>query len=372
MKNRWIIGGVITLGCLSAYFMLRNDKPKDNEIKIAINLPLSGPVASFSGGFPNGLKMGVSAGCSKYNVSEKSFVFMVDDNKASPSDSSTIFRRHGVNGYDAYVVGTTESAEAVLPNLGINNDIPVFLVAFDAFMAKKGENRFRLLPNFKTEVNTWLEFLDKTKPDRVATLTLNIPATQEQFNTFIFPYLSKHKVETMRETFDFSTTTFREIAMRIKKFHPDVVLISGYAFQLQMAVTALRELDCLRENRVMTSIDLADFVDAGESLERFEGVVFSCPNVSFPIVEPEVEKWRGRFEKLYGKKPGYMEAFAYDTGLLLVKTYSNKGRVTPKDIIATTPMKGITGNVLFDVGRDSISALSLARIKNGTVIKFEE
>ena len=176
----------------------------------------------------------------------------------------------------------------------------------------------------------------------------------------------------MRETFDFSTTTFREIAMRIKKFHPDVVLISGYAFQLQMAVTALRELDCLRENRVMTSIDLADFVDAGESLERFEGVVFSCPNVSFPIVEPEVEKWRGRFEKLYGKKPGYMEAFAYDTGLLLVKTYSNKGRVTPKDIIATTPMKGITGNVLFDVGRDSISALSLARIKNGTVIKFEE
>ena len=158
--------------------------------------------------------------------------------------------------------------------------------------------------------------------------------------------------------------------MRIKSFNPDTILISGYAFQLQMAVAALGELDCLPKNRVMTSIDLADYVDAGESLARFEGIVFSCPNVSFPDAGPEIDAWRKRFKGLYGKTPGYMEAFAYDTGMLLVKTYSKKGNVSVEGIAGETPMKGLTGEVVFDADGDSVSALSLAKIENGTVVTF--
>lgn len=359
------IAAVIVLIVLIGLF----NRQSNNKVRIAINLPLTGPVAAITGNYPKGLKMGIDEACKEYSLDSSSIEVIIDDNKASPAESASVYRRQTMKRINAFISGTTEAATVILPQTDGQDGASNFLIAFDAFLTKGGKQRFRLFPSFKTESEMWVSYITKIKPKRVATLTLNIPATEEQFSTIICPFIAKTGAEIFRERFDFSTTDFRTIALRIKENKPDVVLVSGYSFHLNVAIKALQELTVVPNEKIMCSMDFCDFLAEKRSKKALAGIAFAAPNFIVNSGNPQVREWIQRFEKRYGIAPTYTEAYAYDLGYLFVRSLHSSGDIRPSSLLKATPFDGVTGTVKFDADRDSACSLSLVKINSSEMIE---
>ena len=355
----YVCASLLIIGCA--------DKKSRDSIRIAVNLPLTGPVAAFSGGFPAGLKLGVEDTCRKLHLSDDIFKYDFADNKANPMDAVTALNKQMINGFDIYFSGTTESALAVLPKIDICKDVVSFIVAFDTYMTERGQNRVRYLPNFKNEALLWERFVEKNMAKKVMAITLDMAGTQEQFETLIFPKLVQQGIAYKNEKFPYAEKDFRSIIMKAKEYSPDVILVNGYSFHLQTLVELLHEYGLTSSAKIMMSMDFADLIGDTAFLRKAEQIYFSCPRFNMPDQKKKNSEWCDWFRKKTGKDPGYMEAYAYDTGVLIVKCYERFGRISIEELRKSVPFEGVTGNVAFDDKNDTAASVVLAQIYNGTV-----
>lgn len=366
MKSKVALMFSLCIAILAIVVVFINERR--DVVRLAINLPLTGPVAAITGNYHKGLRMGVDDACKEYDIDPSTIEIVVDDNKASPSESASVYSRQTMKKVDAFITGTTESATVILPQIDNLHDVPNFLIAFDSFLTKDGNQRFRLFPSFKTESEMWISYVAMMKPRKVVTLTLNIPATEEQFSKIICPYIEKTGASVFRERFDFSTTDFRTIGLRIKEKNPDFVLISGYSFQLNVAIKALQELSVVPNEHIMCSMDFCDFLKEKDTMKAFSGIAFAAPNFIVNSTEGKTCEWINRFKARFNVNPTYTEAYAYDLGCLFVRSLHIANDVKPSSLLKAVPFDGITGKVQFDKDRDSACTLSLVTIGSDGII----
>ena len=100
----WGIAAVF-VGCI-LYFNQPQEK-KDGELVVAVNLPLSGPIAVFAGPYAKGLEMGVKDELKAQNLPENSVRFLMGDNQGQAMVAATLFRQQELNDYDVYIAGTS-------------------------------------------------------------------------------------------------------------------------------------------------------------------------------------------------------------------------------------------------------------------------
>ena len=364
-----IVAAVVAIIICLAVF--NRDASQGKKLRIAGNLPLTGPVAAFSGNYPKGFIMGIDDACEKYGVDRKSIVVDFQDNQAKPADATTVFNQQATKGFDVYIVGTSEPASAVTPQLSSRHNSPTFLVAFDAYATKNDTNFFRILPNYKVESPLWIEFARKSNAKKIFTITLNISSIEEQYAENICPVLIEDGIEIVREKFDFSTTDFRSIALKVREANPDLIFITGFSFQLQLAINALRELDLVKDRNVMTTIDLVDFFPASSFDKSFEGIVFPCPFYEIPNKTKDADAFKAAFNKKHGVSPTYIEAYAYDTAYLLIHTLKEYGKISSETLSKST-FDGVTGTVQFDQERDVATSIQLVTVRDGKIIAIFE
>lgn len=106
--------------------------------KVAGNLPLTGPIAAWSGQYPVGFKMGIEDSAKKFKFSPDAFQVDLQDNAGKPGTAITVFQRQKMNGFDAYLSGTSEAAIALAPKVQSGN-VPHFLIAFDPFLTQASQ-----------------------------------------------------------------------------------------------------------------------------------------------------------------------------------------------------------------------------------------
>ena len=74
-----LVGGFLFQGC---------DGKKDTQkIDIEVNIPLSGPIANWSGQFPNGFKLGIEDASKKFNVDPEIFNVSFQDNSGDATQA---------------------------------------------------------------------------------------------------------------------------------------------------------------------------------------------------------------------------------------------------------------------------------------------
>lgn len=366
MKRRIVLFSLFLIAALVIIALALKDK--HGKTRIAINIPLTGPVASITGNYPKGFKMGIEDACAKYGIDPSSIEILVDDNKATSVESASVYRRQTINRIDAFISGTTEAATVTLPQIDALPNVANFLIAFDSFLTRDGKQRFRLFPSFKTESEIWISYITLKKPTRVVALTLNIPATEEQFSKTVCPFILATGASVHRERFDFATTDFRTIALRIKDKNPDCILISGYSFQLRLAIKAIQELSIVPNINMMCSMDFCDFLAEDGSRNALSGISFAAPNFIVNQGDVKTQNWKDRFKEKFATNPAYPEAYAYDLGFLFVKSLHSYHDVKPSSLLSVEPFDGISGRVKFDEDRDSICSLSLVRIDHTGVV----
>ena len=330
------------------------------QVRIAGNIPLTGPIAAYSGNYFKGFEMGLEDACKKHDVDCSQFELDPQDNAGKPTQAVSVIQKQLINSPHVAISGTSAESLAVAPLLDKAN-IPHFMVSFDTFIASRGKDRLRVLPNFKVEVPIYLRMIDNFKPKKVYTLALNFSSTTEQFSAVIEPAMEERGIEHRRENFDIGTKDYNNMVLKAKQYDPDLYIVSGFSFNCYPIMKAMRTYG-IDPAKVMVTLDFIDLLYNNTPMDDLKGFYYASSEFDIPGKNAMAPAFRERFEAKYGRTPSYVEAYAYDTASIIVAAQAKHGEVTTETVYKVLPFEGMTGTVNLDEDGDIIGTVTLAQI----------
>jgi len=226
-------------------------------------------------------------------------------------------------------------------------------------------NRFRILPSYKNEGPKYAEYAKYRKAKRIFMLTLNVSPTEDEFTRYVEPELTKMGVEHVRERFEMSTADYRSLVLKAVAYKPDLIIINGLSFHILPRVQNLNALGFIKDGNVVCVMDTIDLLYGEKVPAGLEGIAFISPFFEIPGAVPHADEWRARFHKAGGKVANYVQAYAYDTGRLLVEAYVKQKSVRPASLKAVFPYEGVCGKMSLDADRDLVTDLGFVKIAAG-------
>ncbi len=365
---RWILLAISAVTTVVTVFILGCGK--GSHIYIAGNLPLSGPIAIFSGKYPLGFKLGIEDACKKLGISVSKFKLDFQDNQGKPTMAAAVMRKQLLMNPQIYISGTSQMSEAIIPEVSKRN-IPHFLVSFDTNLNEKYSTAITILPNFKLEAPLFVRFIVQNHARKVFFFTPNLKAYLEQSNFFILPELKKRNIEYKRELFDFHQRDFRSLVIKAINYHPDVIIVSGYAFHVYPIIKLLKQYNIQKRCSIMATLDYIDLIHK-KKYEDIKGVAFTSPLCEIPGRNKQFDKWKERFKSIFKREPSYVDAYAYDTAWIIVATYKKFGNITVQNIIKVLPFDGIVGRITIDENRVLNSTLVIGYLsEDGRITQWK-
>ncbi len=335
MKNKlfWVIA-VVLIAAVVVIVLTKGNKKKDSEtVRIAVNVPLTGPIAAWSGQFHNGFTMGIEDACKKYDIDPKKFIVDYQDNQGNPGKSVMAFQKQKLEGFDILVSVSTIPVNAYGEDADKLNK-PHFIAAFDPFITKVNANRFRLMANSKIEAPLFVDYAMKRNAKKVFIIQLNLSYAEDEFGKIVQPGLESKGITVKRELYDIAVRDFKNIISKVREYKPDLIYICGYSFHIQPLVKDLRAANLVNNGNVLSVMDFVDLLYSDTPADELQGVSFVCPDFDIPgKVKTEVN-WRDAYLKRFNTKPTYVPAYAYDNATLIVKSYAeNKGKVNTESLM---------------------------------------
>ena len=335
------------------------------EVKIAVNGPLTGPIALIFVDYTKGLQMGLDDAAKRLGVPRDTFDLDMQD-AGDPKAAITVVKKHLTSKVDVFISGYSNQSKAIAPELDKKN-VPHFMISFDAFLAREGKDRLRIFPNYKLEGPLYVDYIKAKKAKKIAVIALNFASIDEQFAKIVEPAFAGTDVKFMREMYDFNTKDYNTLALKAAKFRPDLTIITGFAFQVYPFLKAVRTY--VRTGEVITTMDFIDLLYKDIPTEELAGTIFVSPHFELPGVLPGLGDWKARYKAQIGTSPTYASAYAYDTAQIIVEAYKKHGNVSTEALRAVTPYKGLIGNVEMDADGDVIGSLGIGMVNNDRSVK---
>jgi ABC-type branched-subunit amino acid transport system substrate-binding protein len=362
-----LIAAIVAIVLSGGLLGVQSRAKQADTLEVAINLPLSGPIAAFMDPYPLGLKMGLEEGGAALKLPTPYFSLDVQDNAGKPSQAISVMQRQKLNGFDVYISGSTEMTMAIIDEVDATKK-PHFLITFDAYMTGEGPDRLRILPNYKLEGPLWVEYAKRRGAKRIFMLTLNNAPIEEEFTKIVERGITALGAEFRRERFEWTGSDYRVLALKAQKYKPDLIMVNGYSVHLYPAIGALRALGLVKDHNTIAALDFGDLLYNDTPKAELLDVAFVCPLFEIPGAVPDSADWRKRYHARTGKRPSYVAAYAYDSGRMLAAAYAKNPQPTKADLVATLPMEGVSGTVAVDGKGDLASTLTIAAVRqDGTV-----
>jgi len=372
MSNKNKLGIVIAIIAVLLVGVLlilpKTSSATGQEVRIAANLPLSGPLATYGVAVREGALMALE---DLGKQSGPKLEFDWQDNASDPQTAVTILQKQLLNPPDIYVSGVKPETMAIKDQITAKG-IPHFVWIFDAFINQDSKNNFRTWVNYKIEPPIYLDYVKSRSAQRVAIVYVQLPHTLEEFNSIVIPGLKKQGVDQLLvEPFDFGKTDFKDIAVKIEDFKPDLIILNGFQGDLVGLVRALRPLGLISDGNTIATYDM---MDAAKILgaDELEGIRVVSPLFETRPDRPEVKQWRESFKAKYGKEPLYTDAFSYD--MVMIINDAAKRLKLPADsnqwleALRATDIQGITGPLKFDADGDLLTPLEVGVYRQGKLI----
>jgi branched-chain amino acid transport system substrate-binding protein len=360
-RNHLILVALAIAVLVVAGFGSCKSGPTGSTVRIAANLPLTGPVAAWSGEYPNGFKLGLEDAAKEFGVNPSIFTTDFQDNAGKPAQAASVVQKQLAAGFDVYISGSSEAAKAVVAQVD-PLVVPHFIAAFDPFLAAESPSRLRIMANSKVEAPIFISYAKKRKAKTVYVIHVNSAYANEEFGKIVEPALKADGMTVTDEAFEFENKDFKTIALKAARANPDLIFVCGYSFQLLPLLRDLRANALVKDGRVMGVMDVVDFLYDNTPKSEFDGLVFACPLFDIPGATPKAAEWRQRYQQRFGRNPSYVPAYAYDNAWAIVKAYKDSGRVTVDSIRGSLPFQGITGQIQLDADGDIIATVALAEL----------
>lgn len=329
----------------SVFFYGCNQKKSNHVITVACNIPITGDFALYGESVQKGILM------AQKDFSEKGsddVFYDFQDNRSNSKDAVTIFKKHEMMRYDIYMSGITQQTASISPAQSKSGK-PHFIWSYAPLVLSEEDNMFRTWVDYPQEADCFLRYL-ASHPHfkRIACIYPNAESAQALYNQLFIPRLTDDHELVFNESFDVSTSNFKDIVLKIKTTRPDVVFINGWDNHLPNLIKEFVLNGMKAEGNMVFTFDLMDAVPKISS-DLLEGLVANIPDFE---VSPSAKykEWEARFFDEYGTQPNYTNAYAYDLATIILQTAAKVKEGSSVDISKTllsTDTEGITGHLKF-------------------------
>lgn len=370
-KKVTILLASIAAFVIVCFFALRQfDGSSDDSFRVAVNIPLTGPIANSGALFRDSAQMAID------ELSKSGLLRDVEmdwyDNSGSPTTTASLAQRSLLTSPALHFIGY--DTRAALPAL--DGDLtPVFSFSFLPTITNDPKV-FRNSISYKLEYPVMLKFIKQKSPKKLAAVFLDIPESQEEFQSFVVPELKSagwSDDNFLLIPYSVMETDFRSIAAKIKAFGPDLVVLNGFQITLAPLVEALHAQDLVAEGNILATFDLND-VPALLDPQLLDGIAFTIPDY---LLSPsgKTAEFMKRYETRFGRKATYSDFTGYDF-VLIANEIANatKGNVSPQTVskaIQGMQIEGVSGVITFDAEGDAKIPITIGVFRDGMVTPFE-
>ncbi len=365
MKKKYLIAILVVIAVFIAgsfYWRSQQSHPSKPSAKKAIRagaiLPLTGSVSVYGEYERNGLELALQ----DLSHDGNPLTLIIEDSQGLPKVGVAAAQKLiNVDRCDVLISSLTGVSLAIKPIVRDKN-IPVFALTMSSSFADAASKAFRFYPGIEEEGTTLAEFLPANagKPCRVATLTLDQEAINEETEKVLHPSITRagcslvasERFSSMQES------NLRGIVQKVISSKPNLLFVNAYNSQLPLVFKLLREGKPSRELQIFSGLNLAVAVEKGEiNPDLVEGVGVAVPQY-FLDTSPAAKRFESRFMGKYNKKPDFDAAYAYD----LLKF------IASEETLKNLPIaryEGVVGIISFDENGRSRTPWARARYRNG-------
>lgn len=345
-------------------------KTPTNEIRIAANVPMSGPLAYYGAAVREGATMALEEAKAKPGSALAGISIDWQDNASEPKTTVTILQKQILDNPTIYVSGVKPQTMAIkdeVTKLGL----PHFVYIFDAYINASSANNLRTWLSYKIEPPIYLEYAKRRQAKKISIAFIRLPHAIEEFEKIIIPALEKEGIPVTVEGFDFGRSDFKDIAAKLAAAKPDLFILNGFQGDLVGLIRSLRPLSAITDGNTICTYDL---LDAAKILgaDEIEGIRLVAPLFETRPQESGIADWRTRFKARYGKEPFYTHAFSFDmmSAIGAAATSNPKPNTHEEWIKAlrSVDTPGITGPIRFDKDGDMVTPLEVGVYRKGTLI----
>ncbi len=365
MKRNYLFLFLLVLTCLSSC------KTKDAEvINVACNLPMSGYIGYYGAWIQKGIEMARTDLKEAMDSANISFSFDYQDNKGETKDAITIYQKQMTTHPALYMSGITTQTMSIIDQVR-KTDMPHLLWSWTPLKFDGSYKEFRCWVNYGLEGKHITEYCISKKPKKVAYIHLNILGAKLQCDEVVVPALkaSNPNIQLYIEEFPVETSSFRDIALKIKKFNADVIVVSGFKEHL-LNITKDFQSYNINKTKVLCSMDLLDALNE-VSADVLEGYHVTAPAFNIESLQSEKTKaWIDAYKKSYGIMPTYTEAYGYDAMTMLAHAamMSKDLGISLYDALLKVDIDGVTGRLHLDATGELEDNLHIGVFKNGKLI----
>jgi branched-chain amino acid transport system substrate-binding protein len=348
-----------------------SNNTQGNTVRISANLPLSGDLATYGASVRDGAVMAVQALGSRDPNGPK-LEFNWQDNAGDTKTAVTVMQQQYISAFDIYVSGITPQTMAIKDQVQAKGT-PHFMFMFYPFIGNDIHNNFRTWVNYKVQAPTYLSYAKARNPKRIAIIYVQISSTVEQFNKLVIPGLKDQGIQDLLvEPFVPATTDFKDLAVKVRDFKPDLIILNGFQKHLVGIIRSLRPLNIITDGNTIATYDA---MDAALLLgpDELEGIRVTVPTFVTQPDQQKIKEWRDQFRARYGREALYTNAFGYDMALIINDAAKRLHLPATSEqwinALRTTSTSGITGSLKFDEDGDLITAQDVGVFRNGKIVQ---
>ena len=342
----------------------------EGSINVACNLPMTGYIGYYGEWIQRGIEMARTDLKETLDSAKIVFNFDYQDNKGETKEAITIYQKQMAKHPNLYMSGITTQTMSIIEQLR-KTDVPHLLWSWTPLKFDGKYDEFRCWVNYGLEGKHITEYCLAKNPNKVAYVHLNILGAKVQCDEVVVPALKKANpnIQVYVEEFPVETSSFRDIALKIKNFNADVIVVSGYKEHL-LNITKDFQAYSIDKSKVLCSMDLLDALNEASN-DILEDYHVTAP--AFNISELQSEKtkaWIDAYKKAKGILPTYTEAYGYDAMTMVVNAaiLSKDNGISLYEAMRKVDIDGITGRLHLDPSGELEDNLHIGVFHDGVLV----
>jgi branched-chain amino acid transport system substrate-binding protein len=366
-SNRRLLITLVALAAVVAGILLIHlvESGKENDIKIGVIFPLTGPAAYLGETTLNAVEMAADEINASGELGDRKLTIIAGDSKADPKEAVTVFRNlSSLHNLTAVYCLAAADTFAVAP-LSNRMNMPFFTGTIAPGAADLGDYVFRNASNLSNDAEMLAELcVKKLGLKRVALLAVNLP---------IIPALEKafsQKLESLGGTFlgteygNLGETDFRTQLTKIKAMSPDAIYCIGYK-EIGYMLKQARELGLDVTFLGAAGMESQDIIEIAGSAA--DGAIYTQADDNL------AQTFLDAYKKRFGKIPDVNAAQAYDTIMILASVIDKKNLASDElrsEILEIKNYQGVTGLTSFLPNGDTNKKPIFKTIKDGKFVPY--
>jgi branched-chain amino acid transport system substrate-binding protein len=340
--------------------------------RIGAILPLTGRLAWLGTNEQDGLRLAVEhVNAQAVRTDATRFQVLYGDSKGDPKEAVALANRFvTIDKVNCLIVSGTAMVNAVLP-IANERDVLMFGITLHPGITKKSKNLFRIYVSDDQEWKLLAGYINKSGIKAIGIFHINAEYGIDS-RKVLEARLNPDIRTVYAEPYEIGQSDFRSILAKVKDKKVDAIVLMGYGSEYVPLLRQMKEMGI--QAKILGNLDFVyDFVRKEKTAQ---GAIFTAPAFSFgesgPLGKRFIETFRARF----GREPSWDEAYCYDNILFLAEALRRARSFSTDDVkaalLGVREFQGASGKIIIQDNRDALTAMSLATLKNGSVVKIRD